>query len=269
MSSSATHARTISLARRSAPVLGVAAAAFAVVGTPTASMAATHSPVAHHAATAHTTRVASGAQTAAEEHAAHLAHLAHEAHLAFEAAKKAATPASYTVKSGDTLSSIAQHFYQDPSFWTAIYQANQHAIQYANTISTGQVLTIPAKPAVAPAAPSSLSAPAPEPVQQSAPVEQSAPTQSSDTASTTSSTSSTSGDSSFEQCVISRESGGNSQVMNSSGHYGLYQFSSSTWAAYGGNPADFGNASAAEQKQVFDNAMAQGGESNWSAYDGC
>jgi hypothetical protein len=73
----------------------------------------------------------------------------------------------------------------------------------------------------------------------------------------------------FQSCVISRESGGQTQVMNSTGHYGLYQFSASTWAAYGGNPADFGDASAAEQNQVFDNAMAQGGESNWSSYDGC
>jgi hypothetical protein len=100
---------------------------------------------------------------------------------------------------------------------------------------------------------------------QSAPVEQSASvSDASDTASV-----STSGDGSFQACVISRESGGDSQVMNSSGHYGLYQFSASTWAAYGGNPADFGDASAAEQNQVFDNAVSQGGESNWSAYDGC
>lgn len=78
------------------------------------------------------------------------------------------------------------------------------------------------------------------------------------------------GNSSFQSCVISRESGGNSQVMNSSGHYGLYQFSFSTWTAYGGNPADFGNASVAEQNQVFYNAMATpNGASNWAPYDGC
>ena len=74
---------------------------------------------------------------------------------------------------------------------------------------------------------------------------------------------------SYEACVIARESGGNAQVMNSSGHYGLYQFSASTWQAYGGSAASFGNASAAEQHRVFANAMAQGGQSNWSPYDGC
>lgn len=73
----------------------------------------------------------------------------------------------------------------------------------------------------------------------------------------------------FQACVIARESGGNSQVMNSSGHYGLYQFSASTWEAYGGSASTFGHASIAEQNQVFNNAMAQGGQSNWSPYDGC
>jgi len=57
--------------------------------------------------------------------------------------------------------------------------------------------------------------------------------------------------------------------MNSTGHYGLYQFSASTWAAYGGSPADFGDASVAEQNRVFANALAAGGQSNWSPYDGC
>jgi cell wall-associated NlpC family hydrolase len=78
------------------------------------------------------------------------------------------------------------------------------------------------------------------------------------------------GGSGFQRCVIAAESGGNSQVMNSSGHYGLYQFSESTWEEYGGSAATFGNASVAEQNQVFDNAMATpAGASNWSAYDGC
>jgi hypothetical protein len=81
--------------------------------------------------------------------------------------------------------------------------------------------------------------------------------------------SSYSGGSSFERCVIARESGGQTQVMNASGHYGLYQFSSSTWQAYGGSSGSFGHASAGEQRRVFLNAMAQGGQSNWSPYDGC
>ena len=180
-----------------------------------------------------------------------------------------ARPAKYTVKSGDTLSSIAKHVYQNQAYWTALYWANQKAIKYANVIQVGQVLAVPAKPAHVPAAPSVLGpAPAPAPAPATAPVQASQAT--SDTAAPVQSGSvSTSGMGSFQQCVISRESGGNSQVMNSSGHYGLYQFSASTWAAYGGNPGSFGNASVAEQNQVFNNAIAAGGASNWSPYDGC
>lgn len=178
-------------------------------------------------------------------------------------------PAKYVVKSGDTLASIAQHLYHSANYWTVLYWANHGAIKDANQIKAGQALTVPAKPAKIPAAPKSL-APAPAPAtstassgasSSSASPAQAAPAQ---TASTY-----TGSTGSFQACVIARESGGNSQVMNSSGHYGLYQFSASTWAAYGGNPADFGNASVAEQNQVFANAMAAGGESNWAPYDGC
>jgi hypothetical protein len=77
------------------------------------------------------------------------------------------------------------------------------------------------------------------------------------------------GSSSFEQCVINRESGGDSQAMNGSGHYGLYQFDLSTWVSGGGSAADFGHASAAEQHQVFESVYAARGSSPWGAYDGC
>lgn len=184
-------------------------------------------------------------------------------------AATAATARTYTVKSGDTLSDIAKRVYRDGRFWTAIYWANHRHLRYANQITVGQVLTVPAKPARAPAAPKVLG---PAPVSTAAVTTGTAqqPVQSySSQSSSPASTVSTSGDSAFQACVIQRESGGNPQVMNASGHYGLYQFSASTWAAYGGNPADFGNASVAEQNQVFDNAIAAGGQSNWSLYDGC
>ena len=180
-------------------------------------------------------------------------------------AARGAAPARYKVQAGDTLSSIAKRVYHDPRYWPVLYRANHKALRYANEITAGQVLTVPAKPAKIPATPA---APDPAPVQQSS---SSATTVSATTApaQVASTTVSTTGDSSFQACVIARESGGNSQVMNASGHYGLYQFSASTWAAYGGNPADFGHASVAEQNQVFENAIAAGGQSNWSLYDGC
>jgi hypothetical protein len=80
---------------------------------------------------------------------------------------------------------------------------------------------------------------------------------------------STSGMGSFQSCVISRESGGNSQVMNSTGHYGLYQFDLGTWESGGGSAADFGHASVGEQNAVFAAVFAARGQSPWAPYDGC
>jgi len=173
-----------------------------------------------------------------------------------------ARPASYTIRSGDSLSSIAGKVYHKQNAWPVLYWANRDKIRWANIVSEGQVLKVPAMPAKIPAAPSQLGpAPAAAPAASG-----SAPAQAS---SSVSGSYSGGASSSFEACVIARESGGNAQVMNSSGHYGLYQFSESTWVAYGGSAADFGHASAAEQHQVFSNAVAQGGQSNWSPYDGC
>jgi phage tail protein X len=178
-----------------------------------------------------------------------------------------ARTASYKVRSGDSLSAIAGKVYHKQNAWPVLYWANRDKIRWANVLSEGQVLKVPAMPAKIPAAPSQLG-PAPAPAPAAAPVAASAaaPTQA---ISSASGSYSGGASSSFESCVIARESGGNAQVMNSSGHYGLYQFSASTWAAYGGSAGDFGHASTAEQHQVFANAVAQGGQSNWAPYDGC
>jgi LysM repeat protein len=160
-------------------------------------------------------------------------------------------PARYTVRSGDSLSAIAGKVYHKQNAWTVLYWANRGTIHWANMISEGQVLKVPALPAKIPATPAAVSSSTSAPARATA----------------SGSYSGASG--SYQACVIARESGGNSQVMNSSGHYGLYQFSASTWAAYGGSSGDFGHASVSEQNRVFNNAMAQGGQSNWSPYDGC
>ena len=180
------------------------------------------------------------------------------------------SPVSYTVRPGDSLSAIAGRFYHKQSAWPVLYWANHSKIRWANIVSAGQVLRIPAEPAKIPSAPGQLGpvAPAPAPA-AAAPVSSQAyaPAQAAPAAASSYSGGTPGG--SFAQCVIARESGGNAQVMNSSGHYGLYQFSESTWVAYGGSAGDFGHASAGEQNQVFSNALAQGGQSNWSPYDGC
>jgi LysM repeat protein len=49
----------------------------------------------------------------------------------------------YVVQAGDTLWSIAQHFYGNGHMWPDIYYANQSQIGDPNVISIGQALTIP------------------------------------------------------------------------------------------------------------------------------
>ena len=59
---------------------------------------------------------------------------------------------AYTVRPGDTLSSIARHVGGQSAGWTWLYQANQSRISDPNLIYPGQVLTVPAtRPASSPA----------------------------------------------------------------------------------------------------------------------
>lgn len=159
-----------------------------------------------------------------------------------------------TVQPGDTLSGIATRVHRS---WQALGAFNQ--VADPNVIMVGQRLRIPSvswQPSsgygvVTP--PLVPTQPAPAVVR---PVVQA-------------STSGSAVGGSFGNCVRARESGGNYQVTNSSGHYGAYQFAYSTWVAYGGSPGAFGNASPGQQDQVFANAVARGGQSNWAPYDGC
>jgi nucleoid-associated protein YgaU len=52
---------------------------------------------------------------------------------------------TYTVKAGDTLSKIAQHFYNDAKEYDRIFQANRDKLSDPNRIQVGQQLVIPAK----------------------------------------------------------------------------------------------------------------------------
>jgi hypothetical protein len=172
-----------------------------------------------------------------------------------------AQPAFVTVRRNDTLSSIAKYVYGNPAAWTVLYYANHRPDP--SRLKVGRVLHIPPLPRhipAAPAAPPAVAAPVAAPPAATAYVSYSG--------SAYVYTGGTPGGA-FGACVVARESGGNAQIMNSTGHYGLYQFSESTWITYGGSAADFGHATVAEQEQVFANALAAGGESNWSPYDGC
>jgi LysM repeat protein len=188
--------------------------------------------------------------------------------------QKADAAVHYTVRPGDTLSSIAGQFYHNPAAWPVIYWGNRDTLRWANIIDVGQVLRIPAEPAHVPSAPRELAPPvhtasyaprhaAPAAPVQADPVSQSSPVQ------TDGYYSGAYPGGAFGSCVVARESGGDPQIWNASGHYGLYQFAYSTWVAYGGVPSEFGDATVPEQNAVFATALAEGGEDNWAPYDGC
>jgi LysM repeat protein len=52
----------------------------------------------------------------------------------------------YTVRPGDTLSSIAVRFYGNPADWKWLYQANRSVIENPNVIFPGEVLNVPYGP---------------------------------------------------------------------------------------------------------------------------
>ncbi len=61
----------------------------------------------------------------------------------------------YTVRPGDTLSSIAQRFYGNPADWSWVYQASRSVIKNPNAIYPGEVLNVPFEP------PAGITTPAP------------------------------------------------------------------------------------------------------------
>jgi hypothetical protein len=178
-------------------------------------------------------------------------------------------PHRWTVKSGETLSSIAASAYGNSRLWPALWWINKAQIRNPDLIAEGQVIKLSAwHPDTAWLDHAAASA-RPAPV-LAAPVHHYQVVYRHHHRTYRSYSSGTyHGSGSMERCIIARESGGSSQVMNSSGHYGLYQFSASTWAASGGNPSDFGHASVSEQQQVFRTAVAARGYSDWTPYDGC
>jgi hypothetical protein len=75
-------------------------------------------------------------------------------------------------------------------------------------------------------------------------------------------------DSPLGVCVRDAEEGG-SYAWGPGNGGGAYQFALGTWEHYGGSASAFGSAGKSYQDQIFDNAIAAGGASNWTAYDGC
>ena len=161
-STSNTVRRVLPIAAAPVAIAGVAAA-FAFGNSPAAAPAAAAAAGIHPATTAASPKV--------DAAAGQLLSITHQSAtglpvVRLDAAKLAAIepkgkhhrtlPAKYVVKSGDTLASIAQHLYASSNYWPVLYWANHGQIKYANEITAGQVLTVPAKPAKIPGAPKAL-----------------------------------------------------------------------------------------------------------------
>lgn len=179
-------------------------------------------------------------------------------------------PAIYDIQAGDTLSGVSARHGMS---WQALYCANRRAIgpDY-DLITPGTRLRLRGAscqlPVIQPRQPQLLAvtpSPSPQPGTAPAPSQQAAPAavQAPDPAPYYGA------GGSFQQCVISRESGGSATAVNpSSGAGGLYGFLPSTWQSlgYSGLPE---NASVATQNQAFQKAYASEGSAPWSAFDGC
>jgi hypothetical protein len=156
---------------------------------------------------------------------------------------------SVTVRPGDTLSVLAARHCGTPADWPGLYDANRGVIgNNDNIIIPGEVLVIRC-----------ARGPLPQERQHRP-------------AATLASTAAipTEGMSSFQQCVISRESGGNPDAQNPySTASGLYGFLDTTWTAITGLPGPARDYSPAEQDAAFEKAYALDGTSPWRPYDGC
>jgi nucleoid-associated protein YgaU len=60
-----------------------------------------------------------------------------------EANRASSSPRTYTVKPGDTLSSISKQFYGNANDYLKIFDANRHILNDPDRINPGQELHIP------------------------------------------------------------------------------------------------------------------------------
>jgi LysM repeat protein len=118
---------------------GKAAPAMAIAGALVAT------PHAQHAATA-AAKPKAVAAAAATVLAAHRSTTAAVALDAVTAQKSAAKNTYYTVQQGDTLSEIAEHFYDNARDWQWLYHENDTTVSDPNLIYPGQKLFVPANP---------------------------------------------------------------------------------------------------------------------------
>ena len=172
-------------------------------------------------------------------------------------------PASYTVRPGDSLSTIAAHAYGTTADWPAVWWANRHQVANPNVIAVGQRLQLPASGRVpswmARAAMAAISAgSAPAASASAAQAGPAAPQQA------TSAAPASSGGVNWA-AIAACESGGNWSANTGNGFYGGLQFTQQTWLANGGGQyaASANLASPAQQIAVAQRVLATQGIGAW------
>ena len=267
-------------AGKAAPAMAVTAGALIAVPHGHAAAPVKHSTVAEAVVTAKTEHGAAAyASSAVQALVVTKAAAAYAGSAHLDAVTHAAeTSQNYPVHAGDTLSSIAGHFYGKSGDWQWLYHVNNKTVSDPNLIYPGQTLNIPADPPVGytlpasemPATTSSISssqgsgyqARHAAPVQSSsAPAAPSAPTttvsQVSGGATTTAAgrydcsgleslweqAGGSAGDAFMAAEIAMAESGGNPNAISPTADFGLWQINASHGAEATLNPR--GNAEAA------------------------
>jgi LysM repeat protein len=176
---------------------------------------------------------------------------------------------TYTVKAGDTLTTIAAREFGHSADWPALWWANRREVSNPNMIAVGQRLQLPSAHQVtatmAHAAMAAIPAPPPPPA---APVAAPAPVAPSTgtvpVASAPAPAPASSGGVNWN-AIAQCESGGNWGTNTGNGFYGGLQFTEGTWLANGGGryASSANQASAAQQIAVANNVLASQGIGAW------
>jgi hypothetical protein len=173
-------------------------------------------------------------------------------------------PGSYTVRPGDTLSTIAARAYGSAAGWPAVWWANRRQVRDPDLITAGQRLVLPSSHQVPPwlaraaRAATAAARPAPAARAGTAPAAATAPAQASSPAPASA------GGVNWP-AIAACESGGNWAASTGNGFYGGLQFTEQTWLGYGGGQyaASANLATPAEQIAVAQRVLAGQGIGAW------
>ena len=173
------------------------------------------------------------------------------------------SPASYTIRPGDTLSQTAARTYGSTADWPALWWANRRQVPDPDLITAGQRLALPSSHPVPPwLARAALAATA---ATRPAPSARAAATAAPAAPAPASSPAPASPGGVNWSAIAACESGGNWAINTGNGFYGGLQFTEQTWLANGGGRyASSANlATPAQQIAVAQNVLASQGIGAW------